>query len=230
MKRIIKNSSEPTALKQYRSTPGADYENMPTDVKDIIRNALYQEQGGICCYCMKQITLDYGNTKIEHFKPRNIYNGKDGKENLKLNYNNLLLACKGEEMDSYNNKVSCCDSKKGDSELLFVNPLNNDIESKFYYTRSGEITSHDENIKNEIKNILNLNNQTLKNLRKKVYEYIKHKINKAELQKKCSLGFLNNLHKFWYDADKNGLFKPFCMVAVYVIRKKIKEYTFKIAK
>lgn len=227
MKLIIKNGVEPTALKQYRSTPGADYENMPTDIKDIIRSTLYQEQGGICCYCMKRISLDYGNTKIEHFKPRNIYNGKDGKENLKLNYNNLLLACKGEEMDSNNNKVSCCDSKKGETELLFVNPLDQNIESKFYYTSSGEITSHEESIKNEIKAILNLNNQTLKNLRKKVYEHIKQRINKAVEQKKCSLGLLNSLRKEWYEPDKMGLFKPFCMVAVYLIDKKIKEYTYK---
>ena len=47
MKQIIKNN-EPNALTQYRSTPGADYENMPSDVKDEIRKALFQEQGGIC--------------------------------------------------------------------------------------------------------------------------------------------------------------------------------------
>lgn len=225
MKYIVKNNNEPTILTRYRSTPGADYNKSkpPTDVKDEIRKSLIQEQGYICCYCMKRITLSYGTTKIEHFKPRKIYNGSNGKPNLKLSYDNMLLACTGMELDEQGNNIFCCDTKKDDSELFYVNPLNENIENVFYYTKDGEIKSHNENIQNEIDNVLNLNNQKLKEYRKKKYSYAKQIIEKAEEQKKCSLGFLNDMRKKWYEVDSDGMFKEFCMVVVYLIDKKIKK-------
>ena len=77
MKFIVKGN-EPAAWKSYRETSGVDFDAIPE-----LKEALLNEQGYICCYCMNGIKED--NMKVEHYKPRSIYPA------LKMDYTNLLL-------------------------------------------------------------------------------------------------------------------------------------------
>ncbi len=86
-----------------------------------LREQLVKEQGYICCYCQQRIDIKEGEVpkmKLEHFKPKDIYDGTqkdaDGNTlpNLSLDYNNMLAACKG-----YANEETHCDSCKSGKEL-----------------------------------------------------------------------------------------------------------------
>jgi len=90
MKQINKNSKEPVSLTEHRATQHANFDNLP---KDDIRASLLQEQGHICCYCMKRIPEANAkpSTKIEHFLCQADYEAEE------LNYKNMLLACSGQE-------------------------------------------------------------------------------------------------------------------------------------
>lgn len=48
MKLIVKHK-EPKEWVEYRNTPNVSYESKP-----FLREALYDEQGGICAYCMSR--------------------------------------------------------------------------------------------------------------------------------------------------------------------------------
>jgi len=83
--KYIKKQSEPLSLKQFRAIPGANYDDYME--KDELRQALGEEQGFICCYCMQRIKLE--TMHIEHWKPRSLYPA------LSLDYKNLLAVCAG---------------------------------------------------------------------------------------------------------------------------------------
>ena len=69
----------------------------PLNVRYQLQYSLYEEQGGICCYCGDRLRRDWNvNTQkweffkqsIEHFK------GKSQHKRLMFNYENLMLCCK----------------------------------------------------------------------------------------------------------------------------------------
>ena len=60
MKYIIKNSS-PHSLELYKREEGACFNDMPKPIKDEVRDSLFKEQGGICCYCGKSRVIYYFN-------------------------------------------------------------------------------------------------------------------------------------------------------------------------
>ena len=55
MKRIIKGK-EPLCLLKHRLTKEANYDNYHP--KEPLKKALLIEQGYICCYCMRRISID----------------------------------------------------------------------------------------------------------------------------------------------------------------------------
>ena len=62
----IKKRNEPNSLTEHRKKKNADYDNYPD--KDELRESLYNEQRGICCYCMGVISPAVGKMKIEHYQ------------------------------------------------------------------------------------------------------------------------------------------------------------------
>jgi len=88
------------------------------NIKAIVQKSLLEEQGYICCYCNSKINET--NLKIEHYKPRETYNGevadasKESKlcssskgqrlPDLRMNYSNLLAAC---DSDKIHKGTSC---------------------------------------------------------------------------------------------------------------------------
>jgi uncharacterized protein (TIGR02646 family) len=167
--RYIKKNRELSSLTQYRKTADTRSKTVFDDYpdKEILRQALLEEQGYLCCYCLRRVTgksdrltgkLD---TRIEHWAPQSIYNGTQGKADLRLSYRNLLAACNGNEDSEL--KEYHCDVLKGNQEIT-LNPTQKNCESKFYYSISGEICSRDSQIQHELgtvdsKGVLNLNSQ-----------------------------------------------------------------------
>ena len=53
---VVKRGKEPNSLLKFRKeNPDADYEtDIPTEVSKDIREQMWEEQRGLCAYCMKK--------------------------------------------------------------------------------------------------------------------------------------------------------------------------------
>lgn len=120
--------------------------------KQIIRNNLFEEQHGLCAYCMRKI--DKKSFNIEHYIPIN----QDYKK--ALDYNNMLGVCDGGEKkhSEDKSKFRCCDRSRDNECKLFVNPLNKNHIDSIYYLKTGEIKSSNPRIQSDLDS-LNLNGQ-----------------------------------------------------------------------
>ena len=208
MKKIIK-SIEPNSLTQFRSENSKNsalFEELPSEVRNELRNLLLEEQGFICCYCMSRIK--FNNSKIEHFKnlssnrPEQIY------------YKNLFTSCKGGEGKKHRH----CDTNKENKTLNKVDLLS-DIEQHIKYnTTTGEIRSENKDIHEDIEEILNLNCITLLRNRKETIDIL-YKNLKNDNYKLSSLK--SNLKN--YSDKHNGKYRPYSQMIVYILNKKIKQ-------
>lgn len=222
MKQITKNN-EPRSLIQHRAQRGS-YENL---VKDELRASLIEEQGYICCYCMRRIPQklkleeienSYPDCKIEHVKCQS------NNKNIELKYQNLLLACNGNH--GYPKQMQTCDTHKGENDLSF-NPADTsiNIENFIKYTAKGEIYSDNEIINNELNNVLNLNAKNLTDIREKFYRDIQERIRQEGKRRHGK-----DIQKRFYESKKqelstlkDGKFSPYCMIGIYLINKKLKK-------
>jgi uncharacterized protein (TIGR02646 family) len=221
MKQITKQA-EPNSLIEHRAKQHSYFDNLPIETKDELRQNLLSEQGYICCYCMKRIpenTSPY--MKVEHFKCQDLH------EILQLTYGNLLGACTGNEGQTKIKQT--CDTKKGNS-LLLIQPISStpNCETLFKYNSEGEISSVDNNedINKQLNDVLNLNMQTLKDGRREVYLEVQSKVETESKQygnKQLKVKYFEREKTIWLNRT-NDKFKPFCMVAVYYLTKKIKQY------
>jgi len=206
--KFITKSKEPIEFSEWKANDKMFQRNKPnwdrlkSPLKDIIRNSLKKEQGGICCYCESELIDKKYHT--EHLKPQSNY------PELQLDYDNLLCSCqleleKGEPRHCGNNKGSWFD------ETLLITPLNPDCETKFKYTFDGYISESNENeiaAKVTIEK-LNLNIDKLNDMRKKAIEpFLDENINEDELEL-----FVND-----YLKQKNGKFSPFFTTIKYLFQ------------
>jgi len=88
--RNIRKSQAPKSLSAYKRTPGADYEGLGRlPAKSHVKESLLDEQGHLCCYCMRRIRL--ANMKVEHWR------SQKSDPDLQLDYGNMLAACSGNQ-------------------------------------------------------------------------------------------------------------------------------------
>jgi len=228
MKQIIK-AAEPQSLVQHRANQPAYFDNLPLGAKNDLRHNLLSEQGYICCYCMKRIpekvekdgTVSY-DMKLEHYKCQ------DSFSELQLTYSNLLGACTGNEGKP--KKLQTCDTKKGNSIELTINPTAKlpNCETLFKYNAEGEISSiiGDAATDKQLNDILNLNMQTLKDGRSEVYLEVQEKVKvESKRFKNDKAGFVRHLEierNKWLNRLYNK-YRPYCMVAIYYLTKKINQ-------
>ena len=218
MKRIVKGN-EPTSLTEHRAAQHSSFANLN---KTDVRASLLAEQGHLCCYCMKRIpeTNETPGSKIEHFLCQ------DDHRQEELNYNNMLLACLGNE--GFPHRLQTCDSYKGNKPLA-ITPSSNgrNIEDLINYKANGEIYSNNEQLNEELDSVLNLNMQTLKENRCVIYETVRDRII-AEVGKhknnNLKRGFLQREKQKWL-ALSESKYIEYCMVGVYVIDKKLRKLT-----
>lgn len=160
---LIYKGKEPAALTEYRAgkwnpvekqSIQPTYDDMPTEIKDRIREKLLNEQGFLCAYCMRRMS-SIDEVKIEHWKPE-----ADLDEDGKLEYGNMLGVCYGraKSMEGYvGRKYETCDQHRG-SIPLTVDPRSPESVSKIEYSsKNGRITSKDPAIMHDLTDTLNLN-------------------------------------------------------------------------
>ncbi|HPN62281.1 MAG TPA: hypothetical protein PLP78_03280 [Candidatus Fermentibacter daniensis] len=215
MKNITKNT-EPRSLAQHRCSRHSDYSNY--DHKDDLRHSLLQEQGFICCFCMRRIGVREGialgdQMKVAHWHSQTRHPDED------LDYANLLGACKGGE--GMPPEQQHCDTFQGNRDLAF-NPANpvHDVESKIRYLADGTMESDDPQLDRDINCVLNLNRgYRLKESRKAVISAVIHKVSmRPGPRTRCELhALIDN----WGGRDANGHFKEFCRVALYYLQRKL---------
>ena len=152
MRYIEKSPKEPSELLEYRQSAGkqAYWDGFPD--KAAVSVKLLEDQGSICCYCMRRI--DVSSMKIEHYLSR----ARHPKEQLR--WTNLLAACKGGE----GGPIETCDRSKADKDLA-VDPQNRDHVATLRYLADGTVITRDKSFEMDIDSVLNLNAERLKQSR-----------------------------------------------------------------
>lgn len=149
----LKDSSNP-----YANLTGGQLYDMVRSMTTFadLKQYLYEEQGGICCYCGAKLEYPYGaQYRVEHVKPKEKYSELSGE------YKNLLLSCRPSQEEVATRKVAPKKDRKGlmhcdeakDSEEITYSPLNVDCEKAYVYGIDGSITGIDEAAKKDIKTL-----------------------------------------------------------------------------
>jgi uncharacterized protein (TIGR02646 family) len=209
MKNITKNS-EPRSLVEHRLKDGqfADAQGEGR-WKTELQEALLEEQGGICCYCMGRISE--GQMKVEHFRCQDRYRERE------LDYRNLMAACMGGE--GHPRKQQHCDTRKGNLDIE-INPTG-DVERVLRYLSDGTVESGDPQYADDLNEVLNLNVSKLIRSRKSTHDGLfdalvrtlgKREWRESELERE-----LGN----WRARDSSGNFRPFVQVGVYFLQKRL---------
>lgn len=210
MIRINKNSAnEPQEWRRFRNTPGVSYASMPE-----LRDALRDEQGHICAFCMRRIPVDFRDpivretSKIAHLLTRR------NRPDLQLEYNNMVLSCPGNL-----NYERHCDYSQGSDDITL--PLfNPNLQASISYSSyDGSIKSSNRDWDNEIQTLLCLNNTMLKANRKDILHRIQQGLNK----KKWRRANLEEIFQQWENPDKDGKMKPYCGIIIWYLRRKLRH-------
>lgn len=161
MRHIVKRARWPDELVQYRnSSAGAEnWDGMPAEHKNAVRDALLEDQRNVCCYCMRRI--DAESMKVEHYRPQSRYPAEV------LSWKNLLAACRGNEGGPWHQQT--CDTRKQDTDLV-VDPLRADSVRDLRYLADGRIKSNSEEVDDDLNERLNLNFRQLRESRKQVLD------------------------------------------------------------
>ena len=103
--------------------------------KRVLHQALLDEQGQLCCYCGRSITLT--DSHIEHFRPQ------EQREDLALDFDNLLASCIRETEPG---APLHCGHAKGQNfdEAMHLSPHDPACERRFGYLLNGTISPKDE--------------------------------------------------------------------------------------
>lgn len=207
--RAIYKSHEPASLAEHRCQASADYNNYKD--KDTLRQSLFAEQRGLCCYCLSRIRPLPGQIKIEHWHCQDNYPAEQ------LDYGNLLGACLGNEGQPRGQQY--CDTRKG-NERLSRNPANpaHQIEQFVRFEGDGRISSNDAAFDAELNGVLNLNAKFLQNNRKAVLDAFKLTLVKRDNLPRQTL---ERWLKEWNGETHIEELEPFCQVVVYWLRKRL---------
>ncbi|MGN6230606.1 MAG: retron system putative HNH endonuclease [Trinickia sp.] len=161
----VRKDAPPTDFDAWKAQANEDWTPTYNDLRDPekrnLHSALLAEQGSVCCYCGRSISLE--DSHIEHFRPQEQYAG------LQLEYANLHASC----MRGLRRSMPrhCGHAKEnGFDEEQHIAPADPDCERRFMYTLRGEIVpadSEDERAKYMI-GLLALEAPTLRHLREEV--------------------------------------------------------------
>ena len=207
------------------------YDRLRNPLKSKVREALMQEQGHLCAYCMRRIPderimetdNDLSDVYIEHWQARS--STKNTSENKGLDYKNMLAVCSGNEKapearGKHKRKYFTCDKKRENASLK-VNPLDVVILETIYYLSDGRMKSTDKDIDDDIHIRLNLNCSTeavtLPQNRKAVLDAIQAEIitMEGDLYQNCR----DLLHIWENETDPKT---PYIGIAIWWLKEQIK--------
>lgn len=158
MRHFVKEAAS-ACFDAWKAMANADwqpsYSSLQNPEKRALHQALLNEQGQLCCYCGRGITL--ADSHIEHFRPQ------EQREDLALHFDNLFASCIREAEPG---APLHCGHAKGHKfdETLHVSPLDPTCEDRFGYLLTGAILSRDESA-NYMADLLKLDIEFLRNRR-----------------------------------------------------------------
>lgn len=211
MRKITKHK-EPKKWTEYRQTPGVEYQSIPE-----LREALLQEQGYICAYCMRRIPVRDENSsesyRIDHILSRTNH------PELQLKYTNMVVCCPG----AINNDFHC-DKRKGENNITF--DLFNDhfFTTLSYSSKDGTVKSSDAEYNRQINELLNLNNALLKDNRLRVLQGVIVYLN----NKGWTKSNIRNQIENWSSKDSTGRFKPYHGIVLWFLTKKLRQCSYSL--
>ena len=230
MKHIVKeNSPEAQAFEAWKQTweltkqdlinnsqlseqKKETWEKLSGTDKQNVKLSLLKEQGFICCYCQRLISLDR-NTIIEHF------NARSTNPEQMFDYENMFACCDGGDSDR-TNKIRTpvyCGAKKDDKSLA-INPLDAHCEKHFNYIKVDSPDKDNkplviiEAVTNEGKDairILNLDNKSLREMRGEFIDGFIQGISEEEIEE--LLPIIKN-------KKADGKFFPFCVALEQILQ------------
>ena len=210
--RSISKGREPESLTKHRKNAHSTYENYGE--KQELRNALVTEQRGLCCYCLGRVRPDAASMKIEHWRCQSRFPEQE------LSYGNLLAACHGSEGEP--RRLQHCDTKKGDQDLDWnpADPLHH-IETRISYRVDGTIHSDEEQFNTQLREVLNLNLNTLKAHRKRVLDSMLDwwKVEKARIRGRVPAERLRQ--KRTEQVGGTGELAPYSQIAAWWLDQKL---------
>lgn len=213
---IIKGR-EPTSLTQYKKTKGAYFDGFAN--KDDIRQALLEEQGYLCAYCMRRIK-NINEVTIEHYLPQSKTDAADG-----LDYRNMLGVCKLNRECSHKNQT--CDAHRN-NEPLTINPWSQaSISLISYEQNTGRIFSNNECIDKDLNVTLNLNcvDARLALGRKEALTSLKNFIFKLHRTGTWNKSILHKIREHYSSKDSDGMYSPYLGIILWYIDKRIHNET-----
>jgi uncharacterized protein (TIGR02646 family) len=217
----IKKGQEPTELTTFKSqNPTAKYKDLFGTELGSLRNALVNEQKGICAFCMGRIENiwksgfnhrelgddDGYKVKVGHWMPQTVDSDST------LDYKNMLGVCKG---GGRKEKFQHCDKKQGNTALT-INPLEPSVENGFSYARDGAIYHLD--CENDIEKTLNLNVEKLKVAREIAIDDVYFQMKSEKEQNHLSdEEIYQKVKSFWESPDEKNTYREYCQAALYFI-------------
>ena len=130
MKQIVKNQEPPQFLNWKGQGRDQIWRQVTRRVKQVVHDALMDEQGHICCYCESRVTRC--NSHVEHFRPRSRFH------HLELDYGNLHCSCQRELSRGVPRH---CGHKKDNwfDAILLISPQWQNCDKRFKFNVNGEI-------------------------------------------------------------------------------------------
>ncbi|KAB2893796.1 MAG: TIGR02646 family protein [Bacteroidetes bacterium] len=178
------------------------YDDMPSDIRTLVKQSLLQEQGYLCCYTGIRISED--RSHIEHLKPQSLC-----ENNEDIAYDNMLAAYPG----VHHPKAPFGAHKKGDwyDKTLLISPLTRNCEQRFRFTLFGKIKAADNSdlAASETITRLGLDHESLDDLRMQAIEEALYRSKKKPLSDKQLEGIIQG----YCDQDTHSReLRPFCFV------------------
>lgn len=230
-----KKQNEPACLKEYRTTtPDARYQSIMG-----LNEALMIEQGHICAYCTRRISLELNvvgkpKVEIEHILPRETH------LNDELEYKNLVAVCNGkfginphcDKTKKYDWKGNKKDGKiAGKVKLTKLFPTNKNCEKLISFNQNGLIKSinSDEIVEEDILK-LNLNDEKIKGFRKNIIDATQKRIENSTKNRDGKTWKPNDFDKeieFWTSKNSKGEYKEFFQIAVWYLGNRMTKPIYK---
>ncbi len=213
---IIKQN-EPEALKALRESGALKYADLKGKAKKEVETSLLEEQGYLCAYCMRQISY-LGS--IEHHHPQSIYNGTDGKADLRLSYSNFLGVCVGyynltPNIHHPDHLKAHCENVRGNKPLK-VNPQDERTIAAIKYTNNGKIFSEDAEINTDVTETLHLNLEKLRQNRMEVWDGVQKGLSiRGRTPQNIQQQFAKYSHR------KDGKRFEYCGIVLYYLQKEM---------
>lgn len=214
----IEKRQEPPELLQEKRKGLADYTDLFGAPKVAVQKSLLEEQGCLCAYCMRRISLE--TLQIEHYLPQHPQD-EDYDPALTIDYHNMLAVCSGNKKQAGVFENLTCDQHRRNTSLT-VDPLDRTSIDKIKYKTDGTIYSDDPDIEKDLDDTLNLNCPAsyLKENRKAALDEIKKVLYKRFPGKKVPKQQLERMLTRFQELH-DGKYVAFAGVVIWYLKRQI---------